>query len=95
MTELLIPLESELLFAKLQGNLHGNRHNMTYSQPYSIQLCMEDTSGFMYTYHFKDDIASWVNNNIKPVTFDVIPSNQLVAIFDNDVDAILFKMRWL
>ena len=91
MTELIIPLESELVFAKRCAQ----RGDVMFSQPYSIQLIMEEEWGFAYTYHFKDDIASWVNNNIKPVTVDAIPSNQLVAIFDNDSDAILFKMMWL
>ena len=111
MTQLIIPLESELVFAKRCEVVRRRDYDqyLTFSQPYSIQLIMEETSGFTYTYHFKDDIASWVNNNIKPVTFDVIPlnqlvaifdndsdaMNQLVAIFDNDSDAILFKMMWL
>ena len=51
---------------------------------------------------FNDDsITKWVKDNINPIIFDVIPYlddpiwYQLVAIFENDNDAVLFKMRWL
>ena len=56
---------------------------------------------------FKDDaITLWVKDNIKPIIFDVIPYlddpifshkywYHLVAIFENENDALLFKMRWL
>jgi len=53
-----------------------------------------------------DDVTKWVKDNINPIIFDAIPYlddpifshkywYQLVAIFENDNDALLFKMRWL
>lgn len=54
-------------------------------------------------YYFKNDVALWVNDNIKPVTFDSIDGKDartaktahLAANFSSENDALLFKMRWL
>ena len=53
-----------------------------------------------------DDVTLWVKDNINPIIFEATPYlddpifskkywYHLVAIFENDHDALLFKMRWL
>ena len=52
---------------------------------------------------FVDEVAEWVLNNIKSATLNLHKEQlshnrikyRIVAIFENDNDALLFKMRWL
>ena len=111
MTKLLIPADmvvkvhgekkyalSSLLATNNVRVIHYS--NIPTSSEYAI-------SGNPIDLAFKDDaITLWVKDNIKPIIFDAIPYlddpifpkqywYQLVAIFENDHDALLFKMRWL
>lgn len=52
---------------------------------------------------FVDEVAQWVLNNINSATLNLhreqLSHNRIkyrvVAIFENENDALLFKMRWL
>lgn len=116
MIELLIPLE--LVVVNRWGVLYdfiGGSWLTTIDkfqivmQPHSsssnrsVQIIYHRQAPKDFMYHFKDDVALWVNDNIKPATFDSMelpePWTQgmphVATNFSSENDALLFKMRWL
>jgi len=108
MTQLIIPVD--MVVKKLDIKHGGRKFKLNFAVDESntqiIHTSFMISENSSMEYNFKDEIDLWVQDNIKSVTFDTMPYvghpifskkdwHQLIAIFENDNDALLFKMRWL
>jgi len=119
MTELLIPIELVIvnrwgvLYDFIGGGWVTTGDNLDkfqiVMQPHSsslnrsVQIIYHRHAPKHFEYKFKDDVALWVNDNIKSATFDSMElpelgtkgMPQVATNFSSENDALLFKLRWL